>query len=800
MEENTISMLMDVKLDIRERKLDFSHMKSWSQYYVRVEAVKCFPCYMRISFFSSPTDRTTDLIVRINVPGMTVQMATSRTKQHSYGLFWKNNRKRCCAYFALETQLLCERHLRWMKKSIRNLELYRQEMMQLRRASRTPAHEIRQELKPLDPRALAPSCVAPWDDLGIYQNLDATENMADLQDILGPLPMVPTVEKGGASGPSDNTSVASSCSRRVSGVSGIYEEIRDDLLTNVASRLSRVSIASGIYEEMRPIPGEGGNGGGGEQECTPPPLPPRQRLNTNEDFGADRGPFRTPEVDYLKKKRHWLRLDSVFGRKRTTSGDSQASTGSVAKKGATKERHDKSPSAATAAVVHRSKVCRFRLTEAKRNSFSSPDLSRLNIGDLSDGCGDAVSADAAGNVSCDNLSDGNGSCTSEFYPQHPLDIDYIEEDFASSEYIHLSSQSTGATAEPDSGRGEQQPEPGELDPRADWRRLNLSERIFDSFNRSANSSTVNLAGAGCTVADRNDTEAPKQATVASVKDDTAGYLEMGPPGTGFNRQKLDEIILRDGTKKQPYAVSNGNSEGSESIYMIMSGAGKLPEPIRSSSTSSSSSSSSSGSSSSGVSSASDHTTTSLEGPGSGKQRSSIDDKIASYYPNDERTPSRKGTVCSLEESSPVRGTTTPPVVTTLPRAVKSAQRSVVEATVDMRDRVQATFRTPKATAESRRHCFRKMLGETADRDAGGQSTETSPKLYQKYATVARTCSPKKCAKSKPDETDRLQVGSAEATKSAGKRFGSLPRFGKLDLSPLRMKINSVLQRHNSGNL
>ncbi|XP_058060397.1 uncharacterized protein LOC131211066 [Anopheles bellator] len=791
MEENTISMLMDVKLDIRERKLDFSHMKSWSQYYVRVEAVKCFPCYMRISFFSSPTDRTTDLIVRINVPGLTVQMATSRTKQHSYGLFWKNNRKRCCAYFALETQLLCERHLRWMKKSIRNLELYRQEMMQLRRASRTPAHEIRQELKPLDPRALAPSCVAPWDDLGIYQNLDSTENMADLQDILGPLPMVPAVEKGGATAPSDNTSVVSSCSRRVSGVSGIYEEIRDDLVSNVASRLSRVSIASGIYEEMRPIPGQGGNGDAAEQECTPPPLPPRQRLNTNEDFDE----ARVPEVDYLKKKRHWLRLDSVFGRKRTTSGDSQASAGSLAKKGVTKHRYDKSPSvSAAAAVVPRNKVCRLRLTEAKRNSFSSPDLSRLKIDDLSNGA-DAVS-DAPGNVSCDNLSDGNGSCTSEFYPQH-LDIDYIEEDFASSEYIHLSSESTGATTEPDSGRGKQQPE-SELDPGADWRRLNLSERIFDSFNRSANSSTVNLAGAGCTVAFvRNETETPKPATVASVEDDTAGYLEMGPPGTGFNRQKLNEIILRGDTKKQPYAVSNVNSDGSESIYMIMSGAGKLPEPIRSSSTSSSSS---------GVSSASDHTTASLEGPNSGKQRNSIDDKIASYYPNDDRTPSRKGTVCSLEESSPVRGsspccgTTTPPVVTTLPRAVKSAQRSVVEATVDMRDRVQATFRTPKATAESRRHCFRKMLGETPDQDTDGQSTENSPKLYQKYATVARTCSPKKCAKSKPDGMDRLEVGSVEAIKSAGKRFGSLPRFGKLDLSPLRMKINSVLQRHNSGNL
>ena len=50
----------------------------------------------------------------------------SRTKNHSYGLFWKNNRKRCCAFFALDSQTNCERHMRWVKKSIRNLELYRQ--------------------------------------------------------------------------------------------------------------------------------------------------------------------------------------------------------------------------------------------------------------------------------------------------------------------------------------------------------------------------------------------------------------------------------------------------------------------------------------------------------------------------------------------------------------------------------------------------------------------------------------------------------------------------------------------------
>lgn len=120
-----------------------------------------------------------------------------------------------------------------MKKSIRNLELYRQEILQLRRASRTPIHEIRSEMQPSSSN----------NDLGLYQNLDFTQNMADVYDILGPLPNVP-----------DQSDL--SMARRISSVSGIYEEIFDYKQPNGpvfanGSRISRASIASGIYEEMK---------------------------------------------------------------------------------------------------------------------------------------------------------------------------------------------------------------------------------------------------------------------------------------------------------------------------------------------------------------------------------------------------------------------------------------------------------------------------------------------------------------------------------------------------------------------
>uniref|UniRef100_A0A182SQS4 PH domain-containing protein n=1 Tax=Anopheles maculatus TaxID=74869 RepID=A0A182SQS4_9DIPT len=734
MEDNTISMFMDVKLDIRERKLEFSHLKSWSRYFVRVEAVKCFPCYMRISFFSSPTDLTTDLIVRINIPGLTVQMATSRTKQHSYGLFWKNNRKRCCAYFALETQLLCERHLRWMKKSIRNLELYRQEMMQLRRASRTPMYEIRQEMQPLDPVGAAAAAGTTTrttsdgracDDMGIYQNLDNTQNIMGLQDILGPLPTVPVVERTIEQNPAN-------WSRRVSGMSGIYEEIRDDVATP-NSRLSRASIASGIYEEMKlatgcsePIQ---------EEQCTPPPpLPPRKRSNTNEGFDLQRS-YTAPEAELMKKKRHhWLRFESVFGRRRTTSTDSQGSASD--KKSATTRKECKKPEKADA-VVHRDKVCRLRLVGNKRNSFSSPDLSRLKINETpaGDRCNDAVDGS---NASCDNLSDGIGSCTSEFYLQR--DIDYIEEDccFASSEYINMSGLSLAEESVEDAERQQL------FSP--DIRRLNVSERILDGFNRSANSSTVNLVGRvaaigadNCEVANdstrgNNCVERP-----SPIKEtDLDGYLEMGPIGTGFNRQKLtDEAVLY---RNNPPLLSQGlvpscGPDSEESIYMNMGGTEKLlPEPIRSSSTSSSSSSS-------GVSSASDQSfIASQEATGTGKQRCSVDEKIPSYYPNEDlqRTPPNSKSKVGVDTIIyAVSSKMTPPPASTLPRPVRSAQRAVTEPTVEQYDRIQASFRTPKATGRRLRTLHGTQLSpkDHVEPSNGLSGSECSPKLYQKYATL-----------------------------------------------------------------
>lgn len=55
-----------------------------------------------------------------------VLKAKSRTKEYSYGLFWKNNRKDCCIFFSHETLNGCNEHMDWIKSSIGKLELHRE--------------------------------------------------------------------------------------------------------------------------------------------------------------------------------------------------------------------------------------------------------------------------------------------------------------------------------------------------------------------------------------------------------------------------------------------------------------------------------------------------------------------------------------------------------------------------------------------------------------------------------------------------------------------------------------------------
>lgn len=253
MDHNEISMSMDVKLDTHDKRPVALRYKTWTRCQVKIEAIKCVPCFLRLTFQAQETEGqefhpAKPISVSVNVPGVSLSLATSRTKQHSYGLFWTQNRRDCFIYFALETETSCRRHMKWMRKSIKNLELYRQVFLEQRRLSRGPG-------------------------------------------ALGPLPNLP------------ETLDASALSPRVS---QIYEEIFD------GSRISRVSIASGIYEEMKPsvmmtpspppLPAHPHRQRINTFECAQLCEIPRSSTN--------------PESELAKKKKYKNMLDSLFGGQR----------------------------------------------------------------------------------------------------------------------------------------------------------------------------------------------------------------------------------------------------------------------------------------------------------------------------------------------------------------------------------------------------------------------------------------------------------------------------------------------------
>ena len=143
MEFNVISMCLDVKLDIYDKRPDSLKFKAWTKCQVKIEAIKCLPCFLRVNIESLPDDNDSGeaahLSVSINVPGVTISLATSRTKQYAYGMFWTHNRRDCFIYFSLDTEVNLRKHMKWIKKSIKNLELYRQVFLEQRRNSRGPS-------------------------------------------------------------------------------------------------------------------------------------------------------------------------------------------------------------------------------------------------------------------------------------------------------------------------------------------------------------------------------------------------------------------------------------------------------------------------------------------------------------------------------------------------------------------------------------------------------------------------------------------------------------------------------------
>ncbi|KAL5292659.1 hypothetical protein ACFFRR_011439 [Megaselia abdita] len=294
MENNEITMALDVKIDINDKRHESAFkLQSWAKCMVKIEAIKCIPCFLRITFITSIENDKDNLSVSINVPGVTTSLAISRTRKYSYGIFWIQNRKRCYIYLAAETDHVRNRHMTWVNRSIENLELHRHLLFESSMSKKNKSHKSH----PLD--------------------------------VLGPLPQLPNETMN--------------WSRRVSGVSGIYEEIGDP---------RKMSIVSGIYEEMV------------EPVVKAEEPSPRKRMYTFENRGFARSntmsnsPWRSYKV-----------LDKFLGfSKRLRYSNSPSK---VSKKGATL----KPTSSATNSEPH--KFVPFKHNLQPRLSISTPDLSNL---------------------------------------------------------------------------------------------------------------------------------------------------------------------------------------------------------------------------------------------------------------------------------------------------------------------------------------------------------------------------------------------------------------------------------------
>lgn len=314
--------------------------------------------------------------------------------------------------------------------------------------------------------------------------------------------------------------------------------------------------------------------------------------------------------------------------------------------------------------------------------------------------------------------------------------------------------------------------------------MNVSENVVPNFNISCNMSTVNLAGWSCIM--------PAMESAPDALPHPEGYCEMGAPGTGFDRQKLQTVELRSRSTSETCC-------NDESIYMNMEGKGSVNEEAsRSSSTSS------------GVSSIYSNRSSICS---TNRNRNSIDDKIASYYPNEDfrlpkriepSQPSTVGSKSSGENAKrPIvkrseshyatspkgsrRKSSSPQNISTMPRMSKSAQRPPCHKS-------RITARSISSERGSSSHPIITITEPTKNSENNPPpETTTTPKLYKKYATIARGLS---TSPSKYQEKVSARKGGDPLPAGNTKRFGSLPRFARIDLSPLRLKINSVLQRHN----
>lgn len=162
------------------------------------------------------------------------------------------------------------------------------------------------------------------------------------------------------------------------------------------------------------------------------------------------------------------------------------------------------------------------------------------------------------------------------------------------------------------------------------------------------------------------------------------------------------------------------------------------------------------------------------------KRHSVDEKIASYYPNYDVPAKLNGTTHfrSSHADGVVAKRSPPKIITTDASPAERKESSAIKI---------------PARKGKRNGSF---SGKQSLNDNNNNGDVQSSEISKKYATISRMT-----VKNNANEQSQLSPAAIKKSGSISptsiKRFASLPRFKKIDFSPLRLKISNVLQRHNS---
>lgn len=458
---------------------------------------------------------------------------------------------------------------------------------------------------------------------------------------------------------------------------------------------------------------------------------------------------------------------------------------------------------------------RNEITKNRRNSFSSPDLSHLYCGEDAETV-EVDSDDLNSSFDVHHRKSSNSSESSNYALERLYENDEIEQ-INEEKQIVQQLKETVIYEVPKS--------------------LNISHDITQNFDITMNSdvSRINLVGNFCRVDENRVSPTPKYERVPP------GYMEM-TSGRGFDREKVKELDQNLQNKQSPdffkieyqfnspinfkrgtdvAVYDNLKRPVNEQIYVNMESPKKLQDSnqfvfndefAKKCEEKAEMKRNSVEIPEIEVVLTPDYDKSSLEfvDSSSALQRK-LDDSLIENFENLNTSQNECRKVSNRNSADEER------IASYLPnfenKTKKTHKKHVRSATADgaIISEQRKLLLTPqsqnskKVTSKSLKKNSKKDDQENYHSDDPEVKKSGEIDLNKKYATIARLNSSN--AKSSISLTSNNNIPSSGAVTrklidftGTTKRFGSLPRFKKLDFSPLRMKISSVLQRYNPDSL